>query len=114
MAREFTYAAADTFVAIRVDVLFSGAEYYEQALARRVPHVLPGSGSHIEVLSCEDLILHKLLAGRAIDWADAVALLQENRDTLDVQYLQDSAAQLGVSSELSLAWQEAFPADPTN
>jgi hypothetical protein len=36
-------------------------------------------------LACEDLIINKLLAGRAIDLADAAALIRANANALDQQ-----------------------------
>lgn len=110
---EFTYEPPGAFVAIHVDILFSDAEYYQQALARRVPHEIAPSGIQVDVLSCEDLVIHKLMAGRAIDRADVVALLQENRDTLDLSYLGEWAAQLGLSRELTDVWKDAAPGDET-
>lgn len=106
---EFTYEAEDTFVPIRIDVLFSGADYYREALSRRVPHTLAGTGTQMDVLSCEDLIIHKLSAARPIDRADAVALLEENRAALDIAYLQDWTSRLNLSEEFADAWQTAFP-----
>ena len=63
----------------------------------------------IAVLACEDLVLHKLLAGRMIDLADAVALLRANRDTLDLNYLSCWAGKLAVEAELVGVRKEAFP-----
>lgn len=108
---EFTYEPAEAFIAVRVDVLFSDAEYYRQALQRRVPHEISPSGMQLDVLTCEDLVLHKLLAGRAIDRADAAALLRENRDTLDLSYLRKWTPQLGLSQGLADVWREAVPGD---
>ena len=63
----------------------------------------------VAVLVCEDLILHKLLAGRMIDLADAVALLRANRAGLDLDYLNRWAGDLEVATELAGVWNEAFP-----
>jgi hypothetical protein len=38
----------------------------------------------LDVLTCEDLIVHKLLAGRLVDRADAATLLRVNRADLDI------------------------------
>jgi len=63
-------------------------------------------------LACEDLILHKLLAGRVIDLADAAALLRANRETLDLNYLNRWASHLEVDGGLAGVWKEAFPERP--
>jgi len=38
--------------------------------------ILPGLDIPIAILNCEDVILHKLIAGRIIDRADAAMLLR--------------------------------------
>ena len=70
--------------------------------------VLPDLDLEMAVLTCEDFILHKLLAGRMIDLADTVALLRANRAVLDIKYLSHWASQLEVEGELACAWKEAF------
>lgn len=108
---ELSYEPPEAFVSIHVDILFSGDEYYQQALARRVPHDIGPSGVQVDVLSCEDLIIHKLMAGRAIDRADAVALLKQNRDVVDLSYLRTWAARLGLAPELTDTSSEAIPGE---
>ena len=39
---------------------------------------LSGLDVTLDVLACEDLLLHKLLAGRVIDRVDAAALIRAN------------------------------------
>ncbi len=63
------------------------------------------------VLTCEDMILHKLLAGRMIDQIDAASLVRINRCVLDVAYLSRWAGDLGVSQELADAWRQALPGE---
>jgi hypothetical protein len=66
----------------------------------------------IAVLSCEDVILHKLIAGRIIDRADVVALLRANRAQLNFVYLREWVDRLGLSGEWAAIWDDAFPAEP--
>jgi hypothetical protein len=110
---QLVYEPPGTFLELRVDLLFADSDYQRQALARRVPARLPGVDIEIFVLSCEDLILHKLLAGRLLDLADVAALLRANRDTLDQGYLRNWYGQLGVTAEWTAAWHEAFPEEPS-
>ena len=72
---------------------------------------MPGGDDTVDMLACEDLILHKLLAGRIIDLADAAALLRANRETLDLGYLRSWAARLDLTGHLAEVWQEAFPGE---
>jgi hypothetical protein len=81
------------------------------ALAHRTPALLPGLDVEIFVLSCEDLILHKLIAGRIIDRADAAALLRANRAGVNLPYLQDWVGRLALHSGWSEIWEEAFPGE---
>jgi hypothetical protein len=108
---EFLYEPPDTFLDVQVDVLVAQSDYHHAALRRRIATRLPGSDLEISVLACEDLILHKLLAGRVIDRYDATALLRTNRPQLDVGYLLRWAEHLRVTGELGEVWQEACPGE---
>ena len=72
---------------------------------------LPELDVEIAVLTCEDLILHKLLAGRIIDRADAAALLRANRESLDVDYILTRTDRLALAVDLAEIWNEAFPGE---
>lgn len=94
---------------LQIDLLLAECSYQLQALTRRVPQQLAGSPMY--VLACEDLILHKLLAGRIIDRVDCSSLIRLQRDHLDWTYLRTWSATLAVGNGLSEAWHEAFPGD---
>ena len=68
-------------------------------------------GFEVNLLACEDLILHKLLAGRMIDLADAAALLRANRATIDLAYLRQWIEANQLNSDLARVWDEAFPGE---
>ena len=106
---QLLYEPPNALMNLQVDLLLANSEYHREALTRRVPTTLPGLDVEIAVLACEDLVLHKLLAGRTIDLADAVALLRANRDTLDLNYLSRWAGKLAVETELAGVQKEAFP-----
>jgi hypothetical protein len=105
------YEPAETFVEIEVDVLIAKSTYYENALQRRVAAQLPDLDIQIAVLTCEDLVLQKLQAGRIIDRADAAALLRANRGALDIGYLLRWVQHLGLPGELADVWEEALPGE---
>ncbi|HEV2969339.1 MAG TPA: nucleotidyl transferase AbiEii/AbiGii toxin family protein [Pirellulales bacterium] len=96
----------------QVDLLFAGSEYQKTALARRTMAEIPGLEHPVQVLRPDDLILLKLLAGRVIDRADAAMLLRENRDEIDMAYLNDWIRRLSLANELAEIWREAFPDEP--
>lgn len=99
-----------TFLDIQVDLLVATGEYAQQALQRTQSTTLPGLEGEIEVLSCEDLIVHKLIAGRILDQADAATLLRLNKDQLDFTYLQRWINALDLKKEWDFVFEEAFPA----
>jgi hypothetical protein len=63
----------------------------------------------VSVLSCEDLSIPKLVAGRIIDRFDVVALLGANQESLDTAYLEKWVRQLALEPEWTKVWAEAFP-----
>jgi hypothetical protein len=105
---QLLYEPPEALMDLQVDLLLGESEYHRKALSRGVPTNLPGLNVEITVLACEDLILHKLLAGRMIDRADAVALLQMNRGGLDLDYLSRWANSLHVRREYDEVTREAL------
>jgi hypothetical protein len=110
---QLLYAPPDAFVDLQIDLLLAKSGYPLESLRRRVPTQLPGLDITIAVLTCEDMILHKLLAGRLLDRVDAAALLRANRQTVDLEYLHRWAGDLAISGDLAEVWKEAFPGEPT-
>jgi hypothetical protein len=98
------------FVSIPVDLLLADSEYHRQALARAIPFHLPEVVEELRVLTCEDMILHKLLAGRMIDRSDAAALIRANRDTLNLDELIKWVQALRLQGVFLEVWKEASPA----
>ena len=41
----------------------------------------------VKFASCEDVIIHKMVAGRAIDEEDVKSILTKNRYTIDFDYI---------------------------
>ncbi len=104
---QLLYEPPGTFLGIEADLLFADSEYQKIALSRRCPIRMEALGLDFFVLSCEDLIIHKLLAGRLLDKADAVALLRENRSMVDLAYLRNWVERHGLQSEWSETCREA-------
>jgi predicted nucleotidyltransferase len=83
----------DTFVlpcrhpgsGLRVDLVFSNTPYERQAI-ERADHLTIG-GADVPVATAEDLILHKLFAGRSRDIEDAESVVRRKREALDWDYL---------------------------
>lgn len=71
---------------IRVDFIFSFTLYEKQAF-KRVKRVLI-DGYAVKFASCEDVIIHKMFAGRAVDEEDVKTILIKNRDKIDIKYIK--------------------------
>ncbi len=61
---------------IRVDLIFSFTPYEQQALARA--HSVRIGGADVRFVSLEDLVVHKIIAGRPRDLDDIEAVLRKN------------------------------------
>ena len=77
--------AQDTASGIRVDFIFSTTAYERQAIDRALRVDLLGVS--VPFASAEDLILHKLFAGRPRDHEDAVSVVRRRGRELDWSYL---------------------------
>lgn len=78
--------AEETKLKIRVDFIFSFTPYEKQAL-KRVKKVRM-SGYSVRFASCEDVIIHKMFAGRAIDEEDVKNILIKNRNKINFRYVK--------------------------
>ena len=81
-------------------LLLAKSDYARQAIERSVTLPAEALGFEVQVLSCEDLIVFKLLAGRLIDRADAAALLRTNANVIDNTLLEELASQANVAATL--------------
>ena len=69
-----------------VDFLLALPGYEELIIERTIQRNLNGWSAWI--CSAEDLIIQKVVAGRGKDWLDVEALLIEQQDKLDQEYIQ--------------------------
>ena len=73
---QLLYEPKEAFLDIQIDLLLAESAFHREALARRVPARLSDADLDLFTLSCEDLLILKMTAGRIIDRADAAALLR--------------------------------------
>ena len=78
--------ALDVLSGLRVDFIFSNTPYETQAI-RRAKRIRIGR-TRVAVSSLEDLLIHKLVAGRPIDIEDARILLAKHRGKVDLRYVR--------------------------
>jgi len=109
---QFLYTPPDEFYEVQFDLLLVESELQKSAIQRRLHRNVIGLDHGIDVLSCDDLLLFKLVAGRMIDRADAAMLLRENRLILDFEYLSSWVERLKIGAIWVEIWAEAFPDEP--
>ena len=71
---------------VRVDFVFSFTPYEAQAIERA--NVMQLEGGPVRFASCEDVIVHKMVAGRPVDQEDVRHLVAKNRESIDIDYLR--------------------------
>lgn len=89
--RTFVLPAVQPDTRIRVDFIFSTMPYEAEAIRRAVR--VDVRGEAVPFASAEDLILHKLFAGRPRDLEDVEGVVDRKRDELDWDYLLRWAAE---------------------
>ncbi len=71
---------------IRIDFIFSFTPYESMAIQRAKPIQI--GKYQVKFASCEDVIIHKMVAGRAIDEEDIKSILDKHRTTIDFRYIE--------------------------
>ena len=79
---------------ITVDFLFADDEFKNTALLRK--ELLQVNDFSLYISSPEDLIILKLLSGRAQDRLDAEKILVIRKDSLDQEYIRNWTEKLGL------------------
>jgi predicted nucleotidyltransferase len=85
VARTMVLPCMDPQTDIRIDFIFSFSPYEQQALERA--HRVPMGEARVRFAAPEDLIIHKLIAGRPRDLEDVQGVLARNPD-LDTGYIR--------------------------
>jgi len=97
-ARETKVLPAEEWkLRIRVDFIFSFTRYETQAMDR-TKNVLMNDYP-VKFASCEDVIIHKMFAGRAVDEEDVKNILIKNRDSIDLKYIREWLSEFSKLSE---------------
>jgi hypothetical protein len=76
----------DVHSGLRVDLVFADTPY-ERSAIRRARRGRVGRAS-VPFASLEDMLVHKLVAGRPIDLEDARVLLAKHRATVNLRYVR--------------------------
>jgi hypothetical protein len=91
----FVLPAEDQASGVRVDFIFSTTQYEAQAI-RRAERITV-SGYAVPFATPEDLLLHKLFAGRPRDLEDARGVIRRKGHELDWDYLARWARELATA-----------------
>lgn len=70
---------------MRVDFIFSFTPYENQAIGRTKEVLM--NDYPVKFASCEDVIIHKMFAARAIDAEDVKNILVKNKNSIDFDYI---------------------------
>ncbi|HUT31256.1 MAG TPA: DUF6036 family nucleotidyltransferase [Sedimentisphaerales bacterium] len=89
--------AEETKSKLRVDFIFSYTPYELQAIGRSREVLVDGYPA--KFASCEDVIIHKMFAGRAVDEEDVSSILAKNKDSIDMEYIRKWLLQFSGISE---------------
>jgi hypothetical protein len=89
----------------RVDCLVATTDYERAAIDHAVTAQIEGRG--IRVLTAEDLIVFKLIAGRARDYEAVAAIINERGKQLDGAYIKAWLDQFGKADAWNRAIDEA-------
>lgn len=82
----FVLPTRDPHSAIRVDFVFSTTAYERQAIERALSVTIAEVA--VPFATAEDLVIHKLFAGRATDWEDAVGIVRRKGHEIDWAYVE--------------------------
>ncbi len=72
---------------VPVDVSLGIPGYEEEVMGRAVTVEWPG-GKTVRIIGCEDLIIHKCVAGRPRDLEDVRGILQRQQGRVDIPYIR--------------------------
>ncbi len=96
--------------AIPVDLMLPKDDHDRACLSRRRHYAL--GNLSLWIISPEDLVIHKLKAGRAQDFIDVLSVLQRQTGSLDHAYITDWAKKLGILEEWRYVWTQADASRP--
>lgn len=90
----FVLPVGDPETGIRIDLIFSTTPFESQAIERAIQ--IDVSGTSIPFATAEDLIIHKLFAGRARDIEDVEGVIRRKGEDLDWEYLHRWAVEFAA------------------
>jgi len=105
VAKTMVLPALDEKTGIRVDFIFSFTPYEAEAIARA--RKIEMSGTEVFFASPEDVIIHKIFAGRPLDIEDVKSILLKNKN-LDLRYIRAWLTEFDAAAENAKDYLELF------
>lgn len=108
-----SFNVVDTARGVKVDVFVLGDGVLDRnQILRRIPARIPGFPGDCWITAPEDVVLRKLSwwrdgGGSDRQWRDLVEVLRSAGRSMDVEYLQATAQEIGFDGELARAMGEA-------
>jgi hypothetical protein len=92
--RTMVLPCVDAASRVRVDMIFSFSDYERRAISRAI--LVRMGARDVRFAAVEDLVIHKIVAGRARDLEDVRALLRRNPRS-DIEYVRHVLEELGTA-----------------
>ncbi len=89
--------AEETKLKIRVDFIFSFTAYEKLAIKKAKKVLMDGYS--VKFASLEDVIIHKMFAGRAIDEKDIKNILLKNKGLINLRYIKRWLSEFSKASD---------------
>lgn len=96
-AETMVLPAEDPLSKMRVDLTFSFTPYERQAIERAKNIEI--AGYTVRFATCEDVIIQKMVAGRAVDIEDVKSILAKQGDAVDIEYIRKWLGEFEVMEE---------------
>ncbi len=91
--------AEDPKTKLRVDFIFSFLEYESDAIKRAQQMMM--SGYPVKFATCEDIIIHKMIAGRAVDEEDVKSILIRQSGKINLDFVKEWLRKFEVIPEFA-------------
>jgi predicted nucleotidyltransferase len=112
VARTLVLPCSEPSSGIRIDLIFSLSPYERQAIARA--RTVDVGGAPVRYAAVEDLVIHKLVAGRPRDLEDVRSVLRK-QPSLDQAYVRRWLSEFGPqeSAKLLASFEEVSRPEPS-
>ena len=94
----FIYTPKESEIDIKIDIAIAQSSFYKDVFVRK--RKIKINNKKLNFISCEDLVVIKILSGRIIDISDAKELLLSNIENIDKELIKNIAKSIHVNRKL--------------